>query len=249
MSSQTAASAASAKPALMRAAVQGEPRHMQMTETDVPEPGSQQVRVRLQGCGVCASNLPVWEGRAWFNYPLAPGALGHEGWGHIDALGAEVDGWAVGERVAFLSEHAYAEYDLAHTDSLLRLPPQLDGQPFPGEPLGCALNVFRRAGIQAGQTVAIIGVGFLGALLVQLATQAGARVVAVSRRPYALEIARAFGAAETLALDDYWRIIQRVHDQTGGAGCSCVIEAVGQQWALDLATELTCTRGRLVIAG
>jgi threonine dehydrogenase-like Zn-dependent dehydrogenase len=233
----------------MRAALIHRPNQFQTIETFIPEPGMQQVLVRVEGCGVCASNLPVWEGRAWFNYPLAPGALGHEGWGHIEALGPEVDGFKVGDRVAFLSEHAYAEYDVAGVESLLRLPAQLDEQPFPGEPLGCAMNVFRRSDIQPGQTVAVIGIGFLGALLVQLAAQAGARVIAVSRRPFALDIARQFGATETLTLDDYWRIIQHVRDLTEGAGCARVIEAVGQQWALDLATELTGTRGRLVIAG
>ncbi len=52
----------------------------------------------------------------------------------------------------------------------MALPPELAGQPFPGEPLGCAMNIFRRSDIQPGQTVAIVGIGFLGALLTRLAT-------------------------------------------------------------------------------
>ena len=55
--------------------------------------------------------------------------------------------------------------------------------------LACALNVFRRSGVEPGQTVAVVGVGFLGALLVQLARAAGARVLALSRRPFALQVA------------------------------------------------------------
>jgi len=70
------------------------------------------LRIRLEGCGVCASNLPVWEGRSWFTDPLAPGAPGCEGWGRIDAVGREVRGLAVEERVAVLSSHAYAAYDI-----------------------------------------------------------------------------------------------------------------------------------------
>jgi NADPH:quinone reductase-like Zn-dependent oxidoreductase len=88
----------------------------------IPEPGPTQVRVRLEGCGVCASNLPVWEGRSWFDYPLSSGQPGHEGWGHIDALGTEVTHLNVGDRVAILSEHAYAEYDVAAADAVVRLP-------------------------------------------------------------------------------------------------------------------------------
>jgi threonine dehydrogenase-like Zn-dependent dehydrogenase len=57
------------------------------------------------------------------------------------------------------------------------------------------------------------------------------------------------GAAETIAMDDHWRIIERVRELTGGRFCDRVIEAVGKQWPLDLAAELTREGGRLVIAG
>lgn len=239
----------------MRAVVVVAPGQARIEEIAVPEPGPGQVRVRLEGCGVCASNLPPWEGRPWFTYPMEPGGLGHEGWGRVDAVGAGVAGFAPGDRVASLGQHAYAEYDLADADALIPLPAALDGQPFPGEPLGCAVNVLRRSGIAAGrtspagQTVAIVGIGFLGALLTRLAANAGARVLAVARRPFALDIARAQGAAEAIAMDDHWKIIERVKALTDGAFCDCVIEATGKQWPLDLAGELTGVRKRLVIAG
>lgn len=57
-----------------------------------PEAGPGQVRVRLEGAGICASELPVWEGREWFHYPRQPGMPGHEGWGSIDAVGEHVEG-------------------------------------------------------------------------------------------------------------------------------------------------------------
>ena len=102
-----------------------------------------------------------------------------------------MQGFAVGDRVALLSGHAYAEHDFAAADALVKLPPQLAGKPFPGEPLACAMNIFRRSDIQPGQNVAIVGVGFLGAALTALAARAGARVVALSRRPFALSMAEA----------------------------------------------------------
>jgi threonine dehydrogenase-like Zn-dependent dehydrogenase len=129
------------------------------------------------------------------------------------------------------------------------LPSELDGLPFAGEPLGCAMNIFRRSGISPGQTVAIVGIGFLGAILTRLATDAGARVIALSRRPYSLDVARRMGAVETLALDDHYALIARVSELTEGRFCDVVIEAVGKAWPLDLAAELTRERGRLVIAG
>jgi threonine dehydrogenase-like Zn-dependent dehydrogenase len=234
----------------MRAAVVAAPGHIEIAQAPIPEPKTGEVRVRLDGCGVCASNLPPWEGREWFSYPMAPGNLGHEGWGTVDALGENVVDFAIGERVAVLSQNAYAEYDLADASSaVVKLPDTLGDQPFPAEPLGCAINIFKRSGIEAGQTVAIVGIGFLGALLTRLCANAGARVLAIARRPFALDVARAQGASEVIPMDDHWRIIERVKELTNGAMCPVVIECVGKQWPLDLAGELTGTRGRLVVAG
>ncbi len=233
----------------MRAACFVAPRRIRVEEVERPRPGPGEVRVRLEGCGVCASNLPSWEGRAWFKYPFSAGAPGHEGWGRIDAIGDGIEHLRPGERVAMLSYHAYAEFDVAKADALIRIPDGLEEQPFPGEPLGCAMNVFRRSEIQAGHTVAIIGIGFLGALLTRLAAHAGARVIAISRRPFALEMARRHGASETIPLGDHCEIVGRVKELTGQAGCERVIEAVGKQWPLDLAGELIAERGRLIVAG
>jgi threonine dehydrogenase-like Zn-dependent dehydrogenase len=233
----------------MRAAVLTGPGRIRMEEVARPEPGPGQVRVRLEGCGVCASNLTPWAGPEWMSFPTEPGSLGHEGWGVVDAVGDGVEGLRPGDRVAALSYRGYAEYDLAEADAVVRLPEALAGQPFPGEPLGCAMNIFRRSGIEAGQTVAIVGIGFLGAILTRLATDAGARVIAISRRPFSLDVARDMGAAETIPMEDHNGIIERVKDLTGGAFCERVIEAVGKQWPLDLSAELTRERGRLVVAG
>jgi threonine dehydrogenase-like Zn-dependent dehydrogenase len=222
---------------------------MRLTETALPEPGAGQVRLRLEGCGVCASNLEPWGGNEWTTYPGEPGGLGHEGWGVVDALGEGAEGLAIGDRVVALSYHSYAEYDLADADAVAKLPAELDGQPFPGEPLGCAFNIFRRADIRAGQTVAIIGVGFLGAVLTKLASDAGARVIAISRRQSSLDLAAHYGAAETIVMDDHYAIIERVRELTNGALCERVIEAVGKQWPLDLAGELVGDGGKLIVAG
>ncbi|SFB50806.1 Threonine dehydrogenase [Rhizobium sp. NFR07] len=213
------------------------------------EPASGQVRVRLEGCGVCASNLTPWAGPEWMQFPTEPGGLGHEGWGRVDALGSGVDGLKIGDRVAVLSYHAYASHDYAPADMVVPLPASMDDKPFPGEPLGCAMNIFKRSDIRAGETVAIIGIGFLGALLTQLCTKAGAHVIAISRREASLKAAKRMGAAETIVMDDHWRIIEEVKALTDGRFCDRVIEAVGHQWPLDLAGELTRERGRLTIAG
>lgn len=233
----------------MAAAVLCAPNRFQIDRISRPEPEGRAVRVRLEGCGVCGSNLPAWEGRLWFKYPFPPGQPGHEGWGIVDAVGPEVATVKPGDRVAVLAYQSYAEYDLAPEEYLVPLSGALSAKPFPGEALGCAWNVFRRSGIEPGQTVAIVGIGFLGALLTQFAAHSGAKVLALARRPIALEMARRLGATETLMIQDPAQAVGLVRECTGGTGCDCVIEAAGVQSTLDLAAELTRERGRLVIAG
>ena len=233
----------------MFASVIASPGQAILQRVERPEPGPGQVLLQLEGSGVCASSLPLWEGREWFEYPQPAGAPGHEGWGRVAAVGEGVQGLAIGDRVAALTYRAHAEYDVADAGAVVPLPASLAGVAMPGEPLGCAVNIFRRSGIEAGQTVAIVGIGFLGAILTRLAAQAGARVIAISRRPFALDVARQAGAAHTIAMDDHWRILDEVKRLTDGKMCERTIEAVGLQWPLDLAGELTGERGRLVVAG
>lgn len=236
-------------PEAMRAAIVTGPGQLEIRSVSLPRPGPGEVLLRLEGCGVCASNLTPWAGPDWMTFPTEPGGLGHEGWGIVEAIGPGVTEVAEGDRVASLSHHSYASHDLAPQDALVRLPPELAGRPFPGEPLGCAMNIFRRSDIRAGQTVAVVGIGFQGALLTQLATAAGARVIALTRRGWALDVARQMGAAETLELDDHWQIIEKVKALTAGRFCDRVIECTGKQWPLDLSAELTAEGGRLIIAG
>ena len=231
------------------AAVISAPRRIDMQRVEFRAPAAGEVRVQIEGCGVCASNLELWLGKPWFKYPVEAGAPGHEAWGRIEALGENVTDLAVGERVAMLSSHAFAEYDFAQSSEVVRLPRALESEAFPAEPLGCAVNIFKRANIRRGETVAIVGVGFLGILVTQLATNAGAHVFALSHRRSSLKLAREFGAAETIEIHDRQQAMQSVGELTQERGCECVIEAAGKQESLDLASEMTSERGRLVIAG
>lgn len=232
---------------MARAAVIRDGRSLELLDVPVPDPGEGEVRVRLDGCGVCGSDLPVWAGRPWFHYPREPGAPGHEGWGVVDGVGPGVDGLGEGDRVTGLTYRAYADYDLARAGDLVALPDELEDGPFPGEALGCAVNVVRRGAIRGDDTVAVVGAGFLGCVIVGLAAATGARVLAVSRRRSALDAARAMGAHETVALDE--PVVERISELTGGALCDVVVEAAGVQATLDVAGPLTRTRGRLVVAG
>ena len=231
----------------MRAAVIAAPRKVEIVKAQIPKPNSSELLVRIEGCGICASNIPPWEGKPWFTYPMPPGALGHEAWGQVEQLGDEVVDVQRGDRVAILSSHAYAEFDVCESSAAVKIPEALHDQPFPGEPLGCAMNIFRRSHIGKDDTVAIVGVGFLGALLTQLASATGARVIALTRRGFALDLARQMGATHTVVFDE--NAIESIKHYTNGRFCDVVIECTGKQWPLAIAGEITSERGRLVIAG
>ena len=233
----------------MRAACLIGPQTVRIEEVPIPSPGPHQVRFRVEGCGVCASNLGPWLGLPWTQYPMDPGHPGHEGWGTIDRVGPGVTGFSVGDRIAAISHHAYAEYDLADEHAVTRIPSPLSATPVPGEPLGCALNICERSRVERDHTVAIIGIGFLGAILTRLYSRRGARVIAISKRPFSLTLARSMGASETIELRDHDQVIEQVRALTDGEFCPRVIEATGKPWPLDLAAEIASTRGTLVIAG
>ena len=139
-------SGASAASGTMRAAVLTGPGQVRIERSRCPSPG----RGRC-GCGsrAAASAPPTsrpGRGPEWMSFPTEPGGLGHEGWGVVDAVGEGVDGSRPATAWRRSPQHAYAEYDLAEADAVVQLPAALDGQPFPGEPLGCAMNIFRRSG-------------------------------------------------------------------------------------------------------
>jgi threonine dehydrogenase-like Zn-dependent dehydrogenase len=233
----------------MIAAILTKPKTIALQKVAAPHLKNDEVKIRLQGCGICASSLPLWEGREWFSYPSEPGTPGHEGWGIVEEIGEEVTDIAVGDRVAFLSNHAFAEYDVANKSALIKLPPTIASIPFPGEPLGCAMNIFERSRITAEDTVAIIGAGFLGALLCQLAKNAGAKVIAISRRKYSLDQAKQYGADEIVPLTSTWETSNKVAEITGKSFCTRVIEATGKQEGIDVATEIVAEGGMIIIAG
>jgi threonine dehydrogenase-like Zn-dependent dehydrogenase len=199
----------------MAAGVLSGPGQAQVVRLPIPDPGPGEALVRIEGCGVCASSLPLWEGRPWFSYPLQAGAPGHEAWGVVEALGDDVEAPAPGDRVALLSERAFAQFATAPASHCIEIG---DG-PFPGEAAACAVNVVRRSDLRPGEPVAIVGVGFLGSVVAQLAERLGAEAVPVRR---GTEIEGLFAR---------------------------VIECVGTQESLDRASSLVGERGRLVIAG
>ena len=226
----------------MLASVLVSPLNAVVREAPSPELAPWQVRVRLQGAGICASELPLWEGREWFEYPRAPGEPGHEGWGEVTEVAPEVAGLSVGQRVAMIGERVHAELAVVEAAHVVALPEAIASElPFPGEPLACAVNAMRRAHVRAADRVAVVGCGFLGLALVQLCAGVADQVIAISRRDTGRSLATALGARRTYRDDDVALGREPEFD--------VVFEATGYQQPLDLAARLVRTRGRLIIAG
>src|SRR5690606_7156769 len=224
------------------------PGRFEVSEQERVRAGAGEVVLRVEGCGVCGSNLGPWEGIEGVSYPLDAGAPGHEVYGVVEEVGEGVVGFAPGDAVTALSYRGFAEYDVARSDAIVKIPASLAGRAVLGEPVACAGNAPRRAAVQGGDVVVVVGVGFLGALLLRLLrAERPACVVAVSRRKDALEVAERMGADEVLTYDE--DVVGRVESLTGGRLADVVIEATGMQGPLDLAAALTRVRGRLVIAG
>ena len=224
----------------MRALSVRGPRLASVADAPSPEPGIGDVLLRVRACGVCGSDLNAWRGVTGVEYPLAAGAPGHEVWGEVRAVGSGVETLRVGEVVTGLAWNGFAERALARAENLVVVPSSWGDAPALGEPLACAMNVVRRSRLSGGDRLAIVGFGYLAALVVHLIPRE-VTWVAVSRRPDSRQLAVRLGAD---AAYDFSEIPNTLWD-----AFPVVIEAAGVQQTLDFATWLTAYSGRLVVAG
>src|SRR2546428_5614210 len=195
----------------------------EIVEREVPQPGAGNVRIKVQACGVCHSDMFVKEG-AWpgIQYPRVPG---HEVVGVINELGAGVTEWKKGQRVGvgwhggqdgkclacrrgdfrnctnlkitgISFDGGYQEYMVAPVEALAAIPESLDAAE--AAPLLCAgittYNALRHSGALPGDLVAVQGVGGLGHLGIQFASKFGYKVDAIGRGPENAALARKLGA-------------------------------------------------------
>ncbi|MFN3405055.1 MAG: MDR/zinc-dependent alcohol dehydrogenase-like family protein [Cytophagaceae bacterium] len=233
----------------MEAAVFSGSGRIEVKKVPLPVPGPKQIRVAVEGCGISNLDISAWEGKSLNQYPLPAGAPGHEGWGTVDEVGEKVTGYAKGEKVAFYSSHAFAEYDLVDVGCMIKLPPSFRTLAFPGVPLGQVYNIFKICDIRKGQTVAVVGAGFMGSILVRLLHKIGAKVIAISQRPYSLYLANECGASFTVNMEDMNQVIQQVKEITSGQMCDRVIEITGKEFPLNIAAEIVAEKGKMIIAG
>jgi alcohol dehydrogenase, propanol-preferring len=195
---------------------------LEMTRKPLRDPGPEQVRIRVEACGVCHSDSGTVDGVFPIEWPRVPG---HEVVGRIDALGSGVQGWTTGQRVGvgFLGgscghceycrdgdlvncinqdftgvqhDGGYAEVMIAKASGLMAVPDDLSSAE--AAPLLCAglttFSALRNSPARAGDLVAVFGVGGLGHLAVQYARHMGVEVVAIDRGDDKAELSKKLGA-------------------------------------------------------
>ncbi|HEX3129500.1 MAG TPA: quinone oxidoreductase [Thermoanaerobaculia bacterium] len=209
----------------------GEPEVLKLAEADRPAPGPGQVLVRVHAAGVNFSDTE--RRRGVYRRPDLPWIPGTEGAGVVEEVGGAVDAGWIGERVAFWAmppavSGSYAEYAVAPESSLFRLGDRIgfeQGAALPQQGLTAYGVIHLGARIEAGQTVLIHAAGGgVGLLAVQMARQAGARVLGTVSNERKAEAVRAAGG-EPLAYGP--DLLDRVLTATGGEGVDVVLDSVG----------------------
>lgn len=233
----------------MRTAVLEAPHRFRIEERVIPEIEDHQVLLRVAACGVCTSELDLWEGRAGTGN--LPRAIGHEVSGIVERAGAGVAGHVlrVGDRVAaWVTGAGYGEYVAVNAEYCFAagdIPLDLAL----GEPLACAVNAVERADSRLADDVVIIGAGFMGNLVQKLVQLRGPRrVIVADTRPDALERAACIGATDTIDVGTE-SLQDRVQAITGGRGADVTFEVTGTQGGLTEAGETTRMEGTLAIVG
>jgi len=245
-----------------------------VTERDVPEPGPREVRVRVEACGICHSDVLTKEG-AWpgLRFPRVPG---HEIAGVIDAVGVDVPEWQVGQRVGvgwhgghcgvcsscrrgdFMTcarlqvpgisyDGGYAERVVVPFEALARIPDGMAATE--AAPLMCAgvttFNSLRHSGARPGDLVGVVGIGGLGHLGVQFAAKMGFRTVAIARGQDKAKLARELGAH--VYIDSRAEEVAARLQQLGGAKVILATASSGE--AMTAALGGLGVDGRLIIVG
>jgi D-arabinose 1-dehydrogenase-like Zn-dependent alcohol dehydrogenase len=247
---------------------------LELVERDIPTPGRNAVRVKVEACGVCHSDSGVVDGL--FPFVEYPRVLGHEVAGVIDALGPGVTGWRVGQRVGMgwnggydgTCEHCrrgdffacdsnaitgvtldggYAEYTIAAPSALVRIPDALSATD--AGPLLCAgttsYNAIRSFGLRGGDLVAVHGIGGVGHLAVQFAAKMGFHTVAIGRGADKEELARKLGAAAYLDST----AVDPAKELAKRCGARAIFDTIPSGKAMSEMVAGLAVNGKLVVIG
>ncbi len=241
---------------------------------EIPAPGANQIRIRVQACGVCHSDVFVKEGQ-WpgLQYPRI---TGHEVAGVVDEAGASVTAWTKGQRVGvgwhgghcghcapcrrgdfmgcrnfhvtgFQEDGGYAQYMIARNEAVAAIPDALS--PVEAAPLLCAgvttFNSLRHSGAQAGDLVAVQGLGGLGHLGIQFASKMGFHTVAIGRGTDKESLALKLGAIRYLDTE----AVNAAKELTSLGGASVILATAPDSKSMSALVDGLGVGGQLLVVG
>jgi threonine dehydrogenase-like Zn-dependent dehydrogenase len=197
---------------------------------------------------MCTGEVDQFAGRLeGLDYPRF---IGHEVTGIVAAVGTGVDEYVEGDRVtAYLEGRGYAEYVVAPAKWLVPIGECTAADLALGEPIACSVNGVRKARPEMGDSVCIVGCGFMGLIMLQVFGARGVgELIALDRRESMLDLARRLGATQVVNPDTS-DAVGFVRDLTNGRGVDIGVEAAGLQATLDLTARLVRMEGKLEVFG
>lgn len=221
-------------------------REVKILPTEINEPGYMEVQVEIKVCGICAMDTYLFSGGYNRNYPFK---FGHEGVGIVRKVGNNVNSFREGDKV-FCAGGAEMMAQIVNVpvDRVAKIPYDADNfQQWIGEPITCVVNALELTPITPGDTVILIGAGYMGLLNIQgLAHTLVGKVIAFDIDNTRLQLAREFGADEVYNSNstEGQEAINRIKE---GCKANVVIEASGSNFGLELANDLLKKGGVLSI--
>ena len=235
------------------------PKKSKVIDVEIPSINDNQILVKVVYTGMCHSELYPWENAK------SGTKFGHETVGVVADVGKNVQGFKVGDRVTGLGGGGYKEYIVMVPEKAVLVPDNISDEDAVVEPLACIYSGAERiANGNLDEAIAIVGTGYMGLGLISLLKGWGyKKIVAIDKRPEALENARKYGADEVYLPEEIpmhyilnWQTwlkpdLTRDGHKTDifNTGFKTVVEFAGTEDALDLAGQLVCAHGTLGIAG
>jgi 2-desacetyl-2-hydroxyethyl bacteriochlorophyllide A dehydrogenase len=258
----------------MKAAFLHGPRDLRVEQVAPPRAAAHEVLIRVGVAGLCGTDHRIFTGDRAVAYPRV---MGHEFVGHVEAVGEGVTRVAVGDRVAVEPNYSCGTCPLCREGNrnlclsrtaigidvdgcfaeVVRVPARCCWPAPPGvadedlvltEPLAVVVRAVERAGVRAGETAAVVGVGTLGLLALQVLRARAARVLCIGRSGRRFALARELGAEAVHATSD-GSLTGVAQGFSGREGVDCVIETAGTPEAVTHALELVRPGGRIVLTG
>lgn len=232
----------------MKSAVLYGPHDWRIEEYPTPEVKEDEVLLKIRACGVCHSEIHQWDKKIdGLEYPRF---IGHEVAGEIIGTGSLVKNFKTGDRVAAWTDgRGYAEEIAVNQKMVFKIDNNISFTEAMAEPIACTTNGVIRTNVQMNDTIALVGTGFMGLILLQeLKLRGASKIIAIDLRDEMLDLANQLGADITInpVKED---VVNRIQDLTGGKGVDISFEVGGVQSTLDLAPQICRMEGKLVIFG